>query len=154
MSRFQGRSKRSGQQEIPTTALPDIIFILLFFFMVVTVVKPSDRLVENVLPKAQNLEEVEQKNAVITIYIGAPVDDAFGAEPKVQVDDRFIEPKELRKYISEKKDKLGDLAPKLMIVLKIDRDARMGIITDVEQELREVDQRKILYVTYKGDPLN
>ncbi len=153
MSRFKGKKTRSGSQEIPTTALPDIIFILLFFFMVVTVVKPSDLLVQNTLPKAKNLQEAEQKNAVITILIGKPVNESDGTEARVQIEDRFFAIEEIPNYVIEKKDQLGDLANKLTVVLKIDRDAEIGLLTDVEKKLREVNARRILYVTYKGDPL-
>lgn len=148
MSKF--KKKANTSQEIPTSALPDIIFMLLFFFMVTTVLRETDILVEQRLPQAEQLKKLEKKSLVSHIYIGKPRKEQFGTEPRIQVDDVFIIPEDVVRFVSEKKDKLSEVErDQLTISMKIDKEAKMGIINDVQQELREVNARKVMYSTPK-----
>lgn len=137
--------KTSTSQEIPTSALPDIIFILLFFFMVTTKMRKENLLVENSRPQVTQLQKLEQKNTVSFIYIGKPKKEVFGTEPRIQVNDAFVTPNEIPQFIQEEKTKLGSKAGKLKVVLKIDKEAKMGLINDVKLKLREADARRIVY---------
>lgn len=145
---FKRKTKTS--QEIPTSALPDIIFILLFFFMVTTKMKKENLLVKNDRPQVTQLQKLEQKNTVCFIYVGKPrKSEIFGSEPRVQVNDAFISPNEIPQFIQLEKTKLGSKATQLKVVLKVDKEAKMGLITDVKMKLREADARRIVYSANK-----
>ena len=112
MAKFGKKSKTS--QDIPTAALPDIIFMLLFFFMVTTVMRETDILVKQILPKAIQLSKLERKSLVSYIYIGEPKQSSiFGKEPKIQVNDVFVEIDEIVLFVNQEKDKLNEF-PNLM----------------------------------------
>ena len=71
MSKFA--KKKSGElPAVSTASLPDIVFMLLFFFMTVTVMKDSSLKVENNLPSASEIKKLEKKDRVLTIYVGKP----------------------------------------------------------------------------------
>jgi biopolymer transport protein ExbD len=147
MGKFSKKTNTS--QDIPTSALPDIIFMLLFFFMVTTVLREQEILVEQNLPKASQLKKLEKKSLVSHIYIGKPMNPTkFGSEPRIQVNDALIEPVGVINFVQAEKDKLSEVErDQLTVDLKIDSDAKMGIVTDVQQQLREVNARKVMYST-------
>ena len=148
MSKF--KKKASTSQDIPTASLPDIIFMLLFFFMVTTVLRESDILVEQKIPSAKELNKLERKSLVSYIYIGKPKMSDMGAEPRIQINDRLVQPSDIQKFVNEEKDKLTEVErDQITMALKIDRDVKMGIVVDVQQELKEVNARKILYSATK-----
>ena len=101
MSKFS--KKKSGElPPVSTASLPDIVFMLLFFFMTVTVMKDSSLKVENVLPNANEVKKLEKKDRVIYIYVGKPTQEyqkVFGTEPKIQLNDKFASPSEVGDYI-------------------------------------------------------
>ena len=145
MAKFGKKSKTS--QDIPTAALPDIVFMLLFFFMVTTVMREPDILVKQILPKAIQLSKLERKSLVSYIYIGEPKQSTiFGKEPKIQVNDVFVGIDEIVLFVNQEKDKLNEAErDQITIALKVDVESKMGIVSDVQQELREANARKILY---------
>jgi biopolymer transport protein ExbD len=148
MSKF--KKKASTSQDIPTASLPDIIFMLLFFFMVTTVLRESDILVEQKIPAAKELNKLERKSLVSYIYIGKPKQSDMGAEPRIQINDRLVQPTDIQKFVNEEKDKLTEVErDQITMALKVDREVKMGIVVDVQQELKEVNARKILYSATK-----
>lgn len=149
MSKF--KKKTSASQEIPTAALPDIIFMLLFFFMVTTVLRETDILVEQNIPRAEQLKKLERKSLVSYLYIGAPKkSEVFGTEAKIQANDVFIEPNDVLLWVANQKDQLAEAErDKITIALKVDSDAKMGIVSDVQQKLRKANARKLMYNVLK-----
>jgi len=148
MSKFKKKAQTS--QEIPTAALPDIIFMLLFFFMVTTVLRETDILVEQKVPQARELNKLERKSLVSYIYVGKPKKESFGVEPKVQFNDALQDVSDIPRFVQQEKDKLNEVErDQLTVSLKIDKEVKMGIVVDVQQELREVNARKILYAASK-----
>lgn len=149
MSKFKKSSNTS--QEIPTAALPDIIFMLLFFFMVTTVLRETSIMVEQKLPKSTQLSKLERKSLVSYIYIGKPKQvEVYGEQPKIQVNDVFIEPKDVIRFVNQEKDKLSEVErDQITMSMKVDIDAKMGVVSDVQQELREANARKVLYSSLK-----
>ncbi|WKK73991.1 biopolymer transporter ExbD [Marivirga salinae] len=147
MSKF--KKKTSASQEIPTSALPDIIFMLLFFFMVTTVLRETEIKVEQKIPKAEQMKKIERKSLVTYLYIGKPKQtEKFGGEAKIQANDVFIEPKDVLLWVAKEKDKLSEQErDKITIALKVDSEAKMGIISDVQQQLRKANARKLMYNT-------
>lgn len=154
MSKFN--KKKSGNlPEMSTASLPDIVFMLLFFFMTVTIMKEDTLKVENNLPNASEIKKLEKKDRVIYIYVGKPTKEhqkLFGTEPRIQVNDKFIKISEVGDYIlAERAKKPEGIRNVLTTALKIDKNANMGLISDIKQELRKVNALKINYTTYEGD---
>ncbi|AZQ61232.1 biopolymer transporter ExbD [Flammeovirga pectinis] len=144
------KKKTKTKQDIPTSALPDIIFMLLFFFMISTTFRESELLVKNSLPQASELTKLEKKSLVSYIYIGEPTDTKkFGTEPRIQVNDVLIEPDQIVQHVMQEKDKLGEDGDKITMSLKIDRDAKMGVISDVRLKLRDANALKVNYASNK-----
>ena len=145
MAKFKKNAKTST--EIPTAALPDIIFMLLFFFMVITVMREQEVLVKQILPRAEQLTKIQKKSLVSHIYIGEPRNTGlFGNEPKIQTNDVFVEPDEVSQFVNQEKDKLSEAErDRITMALNVDFEVKMGIISDVEQTLRKSNARKILY---------
>jgi biopolymer transport protein ExbD len=150
MSKFN--KKKKGTPAISTSSLPDIIFMLLFFFMVTTVLRETELKVQNRLPKASQLQKLEKKSLVSYIYIGKPKDtEKYGVEPRIQVNDALVTPKEIPNFVYAEKDKLDEVErDKITMSLKVDIDAKMGIVSDVKQQLREADARKVNYSSVKA----
>ena len=147
MAKF--KKKTNTSQDIPTAALPDIIFMLLFFFMVTTVLRETTIKVKQSIPKATQLRKLEQKKLVSYMYVGKPTDpDRFGTEPKIQANDVFINPKDIVLWVNQEKDKLREVErDQITIALKVDKEVKMGLISDVQLELREANARKLMYTT-------
>ena len=147
MSRF--RKKERGTPEVSTASLPDIVFMLLFFFMVTTVMREVDLKVKIVQPEATEIQKLEKKALVDYIFIGPPMDDEqFGTEPVIQLDDAFAELKDIRGWIVAGRTRRAEAEiPLLTTSLKVDQDVKMGIITDVKQQLRKENALKINYST-------
>ena len=148
MSKFRKKAKVS--QDIPTTSLPDVIFLLLFFFMVTTVLRETDILVQQKIPQANELNKLERKSLVSYVYVGKPKKSDMGTESRVQLNDVLAEPKDLRLFVEQEKSRLLEAErDQLTIALKVDREVKMGIIVDIQQQLKEVNARKVLYSATK-----
>ena len=154
MSKFA--KKKGGElPPVSTASLPDIVFMLLFFFMTVTVMKDSTIKVKNELPKANEIKKLEKKDRVITIYVGAPsleYQKVHGTESKIQLNDKFASASDVGDYIlMERAKKHQDIQNVLTTSLKVDKDANMGLISDIKLELRKVNALKVNYTTYEGN---
>ncbi|MFY0592736.1 ExbD/TolR family protein [Roseivirga sp.] len=144
MSKFKKKSESS--QDIPTAALPDIIFMLLFFFMVTTVLRETELKVKQEIPRAEQLVKLEKKKLVTYLYVGAPKDESMGTEPLIQANDAFISTNNIVQWVNEEKSKLSEVErDQITISLKVDEKTKMGIIVDIQTELREANARKIMY---------
>jgi biopolymer transport protein ExbD len=139
---------------ISTASLPDIVFMLLFFFMVTTVLRETNIMVEQSFPSASQLQKIEEKSLTTYIFIGPPTKKLmakFGKEPKIQVDDVFIESKDIPKFVVQERVKLGEgKKDGLIVSLKMHRDIKVGVVTDVKLKLRESEARNILYAARGG----
>ena len=149
---------KKGKGDLPavsTASLPDIVFMLLFFFMTVTTMKDSSLLVQNTLPNASEVKKLEKKDRVLYIYVGKPTREyqkVFGTEPKIQLNDKFANVSEVGDFIlMERAKKPQELQNVLTTSLKEDKNANMGLISDIKQELRKVNALKVNYTTYEGD---
>ncbi len=149
MAKFKKKSKTN--QEIPTAALPDIIFMLLFFFMVTTVLRETTINVRQLIPRAQELRKLQRKSLVSYLYVGEPKNtEQWGKEPRIQANDVFIEIKDIVMWVTQEKDKLDEVErDQITIALKVDEDAKMGLISDIQLQLREANARKLMYSTPK-----
>jgi biopolymer transport protein ExbD len=156
MSKFK-KKKSEGQPAISTASLPDIVFMLLFFFMVVTVMRQNTLMVENKLPFADQVEKLDKKDLVMYIYAGKPsprYQERFGSEARIQLNDKFASVGEVQQFIfAERETKREELIPYLTTALKVDEETNMGLVSDIKQELRKAEALKINYTTKEGEAL-
>ena len=150
MSRFKDKGSK-GTPAISTASLPDIIFMLLFFFMVTTVMRETDLKVKISLPEATEVTKLEDKALVDYLYIGPPVSASLGTEPLLQLNDQFAKLDEIDPWVKAGNDRRDEvLRPKITRSLKVDKETNMKIVTDVKQELRKSNALKINYSTAQG----
>ena len=144
--------KEVGQ--ISTCSLPDIVFMILFFFMVSTSMKETELVVKFKAPEATEIQKLENKSLVSYIYVGPPVESLqakFGSAPQIQLNNSFSTPQEIGQFIASERDALNEAdRNKMTVCLKADRETRMGIITDIKQELRKAEAYKISYASLKS----
>jgi biopolymer transport protein ExbD len=148
--------KKKGNKELPaisTASLPDVIFMILFFFMVSTTMREEEVLVKYQLPNATEVQKLEKKNLVSYINIGVPVTHMqarYGTAPQIQLNDSFKTAKDIGDFIAAEREQLSEADRAFMTVsIKADRYTKMGIITDVKQELRRANALKISYAASK-----
>ena len=154
MSKF--KKKKSGElPAVNTASLPDIVFMLLFFFMVATVMRQNTLMIENKLPFADQVEKLDRKELVMYIYAGKPsprYQQKFGSEARIQLNDKFSTVKDIQKFIyAERETKREELIPYLTTALKVDVETNMGLVSDIKQELRKSEALKINYTTRIGE---
>lgn len=125
--------------------------MLLFFFMVTTVMRETDILVKQQLPRATQLQKIERKSLVSYIYIGEPKNTSlYGNEPKLQTNDVFVDTQDIVQFVNQEKDKLSEAErDRITMSMKVDVEVKMGIVSDVQQELREANALKVLYSSIK-----
>lgn len=147
MSKF--KKKTNTSTNIPTSALPDIIFMLLFFFMVTTVLREQDLLVEQKIPQATQLQKLQKKTLISYLFIGKPKNTSlYGAEPRIQANDVLISPPEIVQWVNQERDMLPEADRGFITIsMKVDKEVKMGPISDVQTELRNADARRVLYAS-------
>jgi biopolymer transport protein ExbD len=147
MSKFKKKNKVS--ENIPTSALPDIIFMLLFFFMVTTVLREQTLLVEQRIPQATQLQKLEKKSLIKYLYVGKPKNTGlYGYEPRVQANDVLINTSDIVVWVNQERDKMNEAErEQIWVSLKADKEVKMGPISDIQTELREADARKLMYAS-------
>lgn len=135
--------KSKAKPEISTASLPDIIFMLLIFFMVTTVLREQEVQVRTILPEAEALTKIEQKRYVSYIWMGPEKlrGNRFG-ETRVQIDDAVVDDMTNIRLIMYRK-LTGE--PRLIVSLRVDEESEMGVVTDVQQELRKGGTLRINY---------
>lgn len=153
MSKF--KKKKSGElPAISTASLPDIVFMLLFFFMVATVLRDNDLLIQNSLPKADQVTKLEKKDRVMFIFAGKPHEryrSKYGEGARIQLNDRLSDVSEIRNFVlAERAARNPELEKVLTTSLKVDKEVKMGLVGEIKQELRKIDALKINYTTTKG----
>ncbi|MPQ48690.1 biopolymer transporter ExbD [Marinifilum sp. N1E240] len=148
MSKF----RKDGGKELPaisTASLPDIVFMLLFFFMVSTTMRDTELSVTYIQPTATEIVKLEKKDLVSNIHVGVPLrkfQKTFGTEPRIQLNDQFATVDDIQQFIaSEREARREELRNKLTTNLKVDRYTKMGIIVDIKQELRKASSLKLNY---------
>lgn len=127
------KKRASVKQEIPTASMPDIIFMLLLFFMVTTTMREVELLVDYKLPDAEALEKIENKRLVSYIWVGK--------SGKIQIDDSIVQIDNIRTIMYGKAQEL----PSIIVSLRVDVGGRMGLVTDIQQELRKAYCLRINY---------
>lgn len=127
------KKRASSKQEIPTSSMPDIVFMLLLFFMVATTLREVDVFVQFQLPQAEAIEKIENKRLISYIWIGN--------DGRIQLNDNLVQLEDIRGIMYDKRVEL----PNVIVSLRIDKGSDMGVVTDIQQELRKADARRINY---------
>lgn len=151
MAKF-GKKKKKAAPGISSGSLPDIVFMILFFFMVSTVMREVELKIElsnKDLPQASEIRSLEKRSLVSHIYVGRPLSryqGIYGTEPRIQLDDAFADVSDIYEFILSERLKRDEVEiPFMTTDLKVHVDTRMGIVTDIKQELRKASALKINY---------
>jgi biopolymer transport protein ExbD len=152
MSKF----KKDGNKELPplsTASLPDIVFMLLCFFMVTTTMREVTLKVKIKKPEATELTKLTKKTLVSFIYIGQPTlqyQKTYGTEPQIQLNDVFANPSDIPNFITAERAARDESEIPMMITsIKADENTKMKIISEVKEELRKVQALHINYSARK-----
>jgi biopolymer transport protein ExbD len=152
MSKF----RKDDKKELPpisTASLPDIVFMLLFFFMVSTTMREVTLMVKVRVPEATELSKLEKKSLVSYIYVGTPLPQyqrVFGSEPRIQLNDQFAKVSDIPDYITAEREARDEAEVPFMVTsLKVDEYTKMGIVSDIKQELRKAAALHINYSARK-----
>lgn len=152
MAKFK-KKKAGGVPEMNTSSLPDIIFMLLFFFMVATTMREVNLYVKLKAPDAFEIQKLEKTSPVSYIYVGKPLQaSVFGTDDRFQCNDQFKDIDEIAEWVIEERQILPEEKKNRMTVaLKVNETTHMGLVTDIKQELRKAQAFKINYTTRKKD---
>ena len=157
MAKFKQKGKRDVPQP-PSGSLSDIVFMLLFFFMVTTTMRETETLVMVNTPEATEAVKLERKDLTSYINIGTPIKKLqaqYGDGIRIQLNDSFKTIVEIRDFIAAERETKSEAdRTKMTVAIKADKNARMGDITDVKQELRRCSALKIMYMAKKGEKAN
>ncbi len=153
MARFR-KDEKKDVPELNMGSMSDIIFMFLFFFMVITTMRESSLFVKVNIPPATAVQKLEKKSLVANINVGAPntveLRKKLGPEPRIQLNDQFADVSEIVEFVETEKQARDEADRNVMTwSLKVDRDVRMGIVTDIKQELRKASAFKVNYSTSK-----
>ncbi|OGU68393.1 MAG: biopolymer transporter ExbD [Ignavibacteria bacterium RBG_16_36_9] len=132
MMKFE-KKRASTKQEIPTASMPDIIFMLLLFFMVTTTLREVEVFVNYSLPEAKAIEKIENRRLISYIWVGQ--------DSRIQINDSLVKMEEIQGIMYAKRQSL----PNVIVSLRIDKNTDMGYVTDIQQELRKAFCLRINY---------
>lgn len=149
MSRFRNSDKKEAPG-ISSGSLSDIVFMLLFFFMVTTQMRESENKVNVTLPAATEITKLERKDLTSFILIGKPMqEDVYGSKDRIQLNGQIVDNYE-QLGIDIIKERSA-IPPKDLthyrVAIRADLDTKMYIIRDVKLKLREVSALKLMYQT-------
>ncbi|MBQ9587126.1 MAG: biopolymer transporter ExbD [Bacteroidales bacterium] len=148
MARFKQKNDK-GTPGLNMGSMSDIIFMLLFFFMVITTMRESSLYVKIVPPKGSEVTKLEKKSLVSYINIGVPLDSyqaKYGTEPRIQLNDQIADVNDIRQFVELEKGARTEADSKLLtFAIKADGKVRMGMISDIKMELRSASALKIFY---------
>ena len=157
MSKFGGSNNKKEVPAMTSSSLSDIVFMLLFFFMVTTQMRETENKVQVKIPEASEVVKLERKDLNSYINIGTPIKSLqamYGTEARIQLNDSFKTTDDIRDFVAAERESKSEQDRQFMTVsIRADQDVRMGIITDVKQELRRCSALKIMYSARKGGNL-
>lgn len=142
------KNSKSANPEISTASMPDIVFLLLFFFMVTATIKQKEDKLAVSVPKAQAITQVKKKFLIRELVIGYPKNQKLGTSPRIVAGDKMIRVEEIGQWVHEQKASLTEqYKDQLIVLIRADKEVEMGIVGDVQLELRKHNARKVLFRT-------
>ncbi|MDR2563507.1 MAG: biopolymer transporter ExbD [Prevotellaceae bacterium] len=149
------KKKKKMSGGFSTSSMSDIVFMLLFFFMVTTTMRDEEIMVQIKLPEASEIAKLERKDLTSYINMGQPLpalQSQFGTDTRLQLNDSYKTINDIRDFVAAKREQLSEAdKQKLTIAFKIDEGTKMGVVTDVKQELRRCQALKINYLANKAN---
>lgn len=149
--------KKEGKKEVPalsTASTSDIVFMFLFFFMVTTQLRSTENKVQVRIPSASEAVKLERKDLSSYINVGTPIRSLqaqYGNETRIQLNDSFRTTKDIRDFVAAERESMSEADRAFMTVcIRADQNTRMGIITDIKQELRRCSALKIMYTASRA----
>jgi len=150
MSRF----RKNGRRKVPalnTAALPDLIFTLLFFFLLVTNMRTVPTLTQVQLPNASELQKLKEKSLLVYILVGRQSNENQENLFEIQLDSNRITLEDMPLRLREMKEKMKpEDKEHSVVILKIDKDAPMGLVNDIRQNLREAQLQTVYYAAERS----
>ena len=150
MSKFGGSNSSKEVPAMSQGSLSDIVFMLLFFFMVTTQMRETENKVIVKLPEASQVAKLERKDLASYINVGTPTmqyQGQYGTDARIQLNDSFKTVDDIRDFIAAERESMSEGDRQFMTtVIRADEDVRMGIVTDIKQELRRCSALKIMYM--------
>jgi len=150
---LKARFKLNNERKVPTVStasVPDIVFMLLFFFMIATQIRDYESLVVTVLPEASQSVKIEKQDYVVNISIGPPLPfyrEKYGNKALIQLNDKFGKVEDIVGFIENEKHQRPEYVRSDIIYnLIIDKNTEMDIINDVKNEMRKANALKINYL--------
>ena len=134
-------------------AMPDLIFTVLFFFMIVTHMRDVKPQVQYNVPQGTEVDKAVRKSSVVYVFIGKPVNAqgrVVGQESRVQVNDRLVSVSQIGEAIAQERSSMTEEDRQHLVVsIRADRDTEMGLINDVKQALRRAGALNINHSAVK-----
>ena len=150
MSRFRKNSHRKVPS-LNTAALPDLIFTLLFFFLLVTNMRTVPVLAQVQLPDASELQKLKEKSLLIYLLVGRQSGENQEDLYDIQLNSELIALEDMPfKLQAIKKDMKPEEQSQLIVLLKIDKDTPMGLVNDIRRKLREAQLQTVYYTVEKS----
>ena len=147
------RRRSHSVPSLNLASMPDLIFTVLFFFMIVTHMRSDEVKVRLTVPQGTEVQKVANKSAVVNIYVGQSREDGTWM---VQLNGDVVNPSEIPARIEAMRSRMSpENAERMTVSLRADRKAPMGIIADVKQALQQSYALKINYsaTEIKNQPL-
>ena len=156
MGKFNNNEK-AEMPELNTSSLPDLIFSILFFFMIVTSMREEEVKVEFKAPKGTELNKLEKKTAGLNVYVGESKAGENPGRSVIQINNATIDNSSLdrvRVELSKTINAMSEDDKKYMrVVLKVDsgdeitgrRGANMEAVNDIKEVLRDIDALRVMY---------
>ena len=156
-SMFHGR-RRHGVPSLNVASMPDLIFTVLFFFMIVTHMRSDEVKVRLEVPAGSEVKKLAGHPAIVNIYIGRQGDKETGRQDNtwlVQLNGDIVSPSEIPARINAIRSKLSpENAERLTVSFRADRHAPMGLVSDVKRALQKAYALKINYSATEISTIN
>jgi len=145
---FRRQYRDNGLPMLNTSSLPDLIFTVLFFFMIVTHMRDVDLKVHYDTPQGVELQQLRHKAAVANIYVGRTEQGDYA----IQLNDQLSSISDIKNFVESERSKMtADDQPRMIVNIKADRDTPLGIIADVKHALQQAFALKISYAATEKD---
>ena len=146
---FKRNSEAHEAMGLNMSSLPDLIFTVLFFFMIVTHMRDVDLKVHYEVPQGTEVQKLGHKASVVHIYVGRGDDGEF----HIQLNNEVATLDDIKRFLDEERARMtGEDLARMTVSIKADRDAPMGVISDIKRELQQALALRINYsATKKAD---
>lgn len=140
------KRRRRGVPELNTASLPDLIFSVLFFFIIVTHMRQDEVKVKYRVPEGRELQKLSKRQSVVHIYIGKPMGGSAEGY-RIQVDNKVVSIPQLVDYLSQRRAQLSpDETQQMTVAVSADKDADMNTVMQVKQALRRANALNVTFI--------